>query len=136
MVFSDLITCFFYFGNYQRISVSIKSVKNAENCTVNAIWVSYTILRPNSYIYWTCSILSMHAVFALRTVFFGVQTKGKLIFRNIDNHMWQIESPIAQKLNIVDFNNSTMLLKYNYAINFSLYCQATVNWKSEQKIAP
>ena len=111
MVFSDLIKCFFYFGNYQRISVSIKSVKNAENCTANANWVSYTILRPNSYIYWTCSILSLHAVFALRTFSVVYRKKANLFSGKLTLiRMRQIVSYIAQKLDTVDFNNSTMLL--------------------------
>ena len=69
----------------------------------------HTFLKPNASVHGVCSVLSFHAVFAFQNCLLGcAETKGQHVFRKIEIiHVWDIESPVAHKRNLVDFSYSS-----------------------------
>ena len=92
------------------------------------IWLCYSKLihffsKPKSFSHEICSVLSFYDFMILllsKIVFYGVQKlKGKRVFRKIGIiHVWHIVISVAQKLNSVNFRNSScklaMLSKVSY----------------------
>ena len=85
----------------------MQNTDNLEHCNSGLI---NTFSKPNTSIHGVCSVLSFHAVFAFQNCLLGcAETKGQTVFRKIKIiHVWHVESFVAQKRNLVDFNYSSL----------------------------
>ena len=86
----------------------MQNADNLEHCNSGQI---NTFSKPYAPIHGVCLVPSFYAVFAFQNcLLICAKTKGQTCFRKIEIiHVWQIESSIAQKRNLVDFSYSSFM---------------------------